>query len=200
MKDYYAILGCKPDTPQEDIIKHARRAAMEVNEAYGVLKDPVARAEYDKTLIKPIPIQTRPPRFSPPPKPPFNLKELESGIKSIAVLIVVVVFVWHMLFNKPAPAPPRTENSYVSKPSFNNDYAISKCENGIKEKLNYPVSLTFRNTKIITTTTDKNTILVYWIGGEVEWYDDFDFKKNFVCTLVENITVTPSRWGFDLQM
>lgn len=201
MKNYYAILGCKPDTPQEDIIKYARRAATEVNQAYAVLNNPIARAEYDKSLIEPVLSKARQPRFSPPPKPTLNFKELQAGFKSIVILIIGVMFVWHMLFNKSAPAPPRTENSYVSEPTFNKEYAVSKCENGIKEKLNYPAFLNFRNTKIITTiTSDKDTILVYWISGEVEWHDEFDFKKSFVCTLAENITVTPSRWGFDLQM
>jgi len=66
MKDYYNILGVNEDTGEEDIRRQYRKLAMqyhpdrnpddpaaeekfkEVAEAYGVLTDPVKRAEYDR--------------------------------------------------------------------------------------------------------------------------------------------------------
>ena len=201
MKDYYAVLGCKPDTPQEDIIKYARRAAMEVNEAYGVLKDPVARAEYDKTLIKPIPIQTRQPRFSPPPKPSINLKELEAGIKSIAVLIVVVMFMWHMLFNKPAPTPQPAFPT--PQPAFKEEVALNICQNEIRKRLHYPNEIDFKNMDVRTAVNPNDArLLIYAITGKVEWQNDESnlAMQNFACALQENTITSPSRWGFELIM
>lgn len=202
MKDYYAILGCKPDTPQEDIIKYARRAAMEVNEAYDVLKDPVARAEYDKTLIKPIPIQTRQPRFSPPPKPTLNFKELQAGFKSIAILIIGVVFVWDMVFSKkPTPAQQQIEKNYTIEPFFKKGLASDICQNAVKERLHYPNMIDFKNMEISTAIHPHDAkLLIYAVTGKAEWQSDESNldTRGFACAVQENTTTTPSRWGINL--
>ncbi|OUD13087.1 hypothetical protein TPSD3_10585 [Thioflexithrix psekupsensis] len=46
-KDYYAILGIKPDTDQSLIKTAAQAQANEINEAFRVLNDPEQRAAYD---------------------------------------------------------------------------------------------------------------------------------------------------------
>jgi curved DNA-binding protein CbpA len=46
-KDYYAILGIKPDTDQSLIKTAAQAQANEINEAFRVLNDPETRAAYD---------------------------------------------------------------------------------------------------------------------------------------------------------
>ncbi len=196
MKDYYAILGCKPDTPQADIIKHARRAATEVNEAYRVLNDPVARAEYDKSLIKPIPPKTRQPRFVAPPKPSLNLKELQTAVASVVVLIVVVVFLWNMLFsNKPAVSVPKSQHVVY----FDKNYAIYKCESKIIESSDAPTPLQFEKMEFTTVNHPKDeNILVHGINGQLKWHDND--KKSFVCVVIEDTNFSPSRYFVKLVM
>lgn len=110
-KDYYKVLGADENAPRSEIERLYKRLAVEhhpdrggdeeemksLNEAYGVLRDEVARRAYDAQRFKPTEVESVPPFSSPPAQADAITGQAAGALLCVAaglVLLFLVRFQW----------------------------------------------------------------------------------------------------------